>query len=300
MDRLENLTNFSLTWELLQQPFVQQALLAAALLGVLAGVMGPLIVSRQMAFSVHGTSELSLTGAAFALLMGWSVGSGALLGALVAGLLFGLLGVYARERDSVIGVIMAFGLGLSVLFLALHEGRQGTAFALLTGQIVAVGMSGVTLMAITTVVVLLILAFIYRPLLFLSTDPDVAAAHGVPVKTLSVVFAMLVGAAAAQGVQIVGALLVMSLLITPAAAAARVTSSPGRATVLSLIFALVSAVGGIVLSLAPALPVSVFVTSISFLIYMVCRLLGQRGRRGTVAPVDTPAHDCRHALPSRS
>lgn len=296
MEHLRDLTNFGLTWELLQQPFIQQALLAAALLGLLAGVLGPLIVSRQMAFSVHGTSELSLTGAAFALLVGFNVGAGALLGALVAGLLFGLLGVYARERDSVIGVIMAFGLGLSVLFLALYPGRQGTAFALLTGQIVAVGLNGVTLMAITTVVVLAILALIYRPLLFMSTDPDVAAAHGVPVKALSVVFAMLVGAAAAQGVQIIGALLVMSLLITPAAAAARVTSSPGKATALSLIFALVSAVGGIVLSLAPALPVSVFVTSISFAIYLACRFIGQRGKRGTVAtPVGAEEHDCVHA-----
>ncbi len=299
MEHLRALTDFGLTWELLQQPFVQLALLAAALLGLLAGILGPLIVSRQMAFSVHGTSELSLTGAAFALLVGWNVGTGALLGALIAGLLFGLLGVYARERDSVIGVIMAFGLGLSVLFLALYPGRQGTAFALLTGQIVSVGLDGVKLMAITTVIVLAILAFIYRPLLFLSTDPDVAAARGVPVKTLSVVFAMLVGAAAAQGVQIVGALLVMSLLITPAAAAARVTSSPGRATALSLLFALVSAVGGIILSLAPNLPVSPFVTTISFLIYLVCRLLGQRGRRGTVAPVE-PAHDCEHAVASGS
>lgn len=296
MDHLRNLTDFSLTWELLQQPFIQQALLAAAMLGILAGIIGPLIVSRQMAFSVHGTSELSLTGAAFALLVGFNVGAGALLGALVAGLLFGLLGVYARERDSVIGVIMAFGLGLSVLFLALYPGRQGTAFALLTGQVVAVGLSGVTLMAVTTVVVLAILAFIYRPLLFMSTDPDVAAAHGVPVKTLSVVFAMLVGAAAAQGVQIVGALLVMSLLITPAAAAARVTSSPGKATALSLVFALVSAVGGIVLSLAPALPVSPFVTTISFAIYLACRLIGQRGKRGTVAPpLEVKDHDCVHA-----
>ncbi|GAB3131681.1 metal ABC transporter permease [Tsukamurella serpentis] len=298
MDHLREITDFGLTWELLQQPFVQQALLAAGLLGVLAGVLGPLIVSRQMAFSVHGTSELSLTGAAFALLVGFNVGAGALLGALVAGLLFGLLGVYARERDSVIGVIMAFGLGLSVLFLALYPGRQGTAFALLTGQVVAVGLNGVTLMAITTVVVLAIVALIYRPLLFMSTDPDVAAAHGVPVKTLSVVFAMLVGAAAAQGVQIVGALLVMSLLITPAAAAARVTSSPGKATALSLLFALVSAVGGIIVSLAPALPVSVFVTSISFVIYLACRVIGQRGRRGTVAaakqPPGHPDHHCLH------
>lgn len=293
MDHLRHLFDLETTWDLLQQPFVQQALLAAGLLAVLAGIMGPLIVSRQMAFSVHGTSELSLTGASFALLVGFNVGAGALLGALVAGLLFGLLGVYARERDSVIGVIMAFGLGLSVLFLALYPGRQGTAFALLTGQVVAVGLNGVTLMAVTTLVVLAILAFIYRPLLFLSTDPDVAAAHGVPVKALSVVFAMLVGAAAAQGVQIVGALLVMSLLITPAAAAARITSSPGRATALSLVFALVSAVGGIIVSLAPALPVSVFVTSISFLIYVVCRLLGQRGKRGATVPVEAPA-DCRH------
>lgn len=290
MDHLRELFNFRLTWDLLHQPFVLQALLAAGLLAILAGVLGPLIVSRQMAFSVHGTSELSLTGAAFALLVGFDVGAGALGGALLAGLLFGLLGVYARERDSVIGVIMAFGLGLSVLFLALYPGRQGTAFSLLTGQVVAVGLHGVTLMAITTVVVLVILALVYRPLLFLSTDPDVAAAHGVPVRLLSVVFAMLVGAAAAQGVQIVGALLVMSLLITPAAAAALVSSSPVRTTVLSLIFAFVSAVGGIIVSLAPALPVSVFVTSISFLIYLVCRLLGQRGRRGTVV-AETPAEE---------
>ncbi|GAA4384716.1 metal ABC transporter permease [Tsukamurella soli] len=296
MDHLRSMFDLSLTWELLQQGFVQQALLAAGLLGVLAGVLGPLVVSRQMAFSVHGTSELSLTGAAFALLVGFDVGAGALLGSILAGAVFGLLGVYARQRDSVIGVVLAFGMGLSVLFLTLYPGRQGTAFSLLTGQVVAVGLHGVTLMAITTGVVLAVLAVVYRPLLFLSTDPEVAAAHGVPVRFLTVLFAMLVGAAAAQGVQIVGALLVMSLLITPGAAASHVTSSPARATILSLVFALTSALGGIVLSLAPALPVSVFVTTISFGIYLGCRLIGRYrsgGRRGApteVAVVRAPEH----------
>lgn len=296
-EHLRQMFEFGVTWELLRQGFVQQAIFAAALLGVLAGVLSPLIVSRQMAFSVHGTSELSLTGAAFALLVGFNVGAGALLGAIAAGAIFGLLGVYARERDSVIGVVMAFGLGLSVLFLALYPGRQGTAFSLLTGQVVAVGLKGVWLMAGTAAIVLLILAFVYRPLLFLSTDPDVAAAHGVPVRGLTVLFAMLVGAAAAQGVQIVGALLVMSLLITPGAAAARVTSSPVRTTVLSVTFALVAAVGGIVLSLAPALPVSVFVTSLSFLIYLVCRIVGRmrsESRRGVPAPEIAVARDTQH------
>ncbi|WP_407811120.1 metal ABC transporter permease, partial [Staphylococcus aureus] len=89
-----------------------------------------------------------------------------------------------------------------------------------------------------------------------STDPEVAAARGVPVRALSIVFAVLVGITAALGVQIVGALLVMSLLITPAAAAAYVTASPLKATILSVVFAELAAVGGILLSLAPGVPVS--------------------------------------------
>ncbi|NED61893.1 metal ABC transporter permease, partial [Streptomyces sp. SID10244] len=125
-------------------------------------------------------------------------------------------------------------------------------------------------------VVVIGMAVIYRPLLFSSLDPRVARAHGVPIRTLSVVFAVLMGLACAQGVQIIGALLVMSLLITPAAAAARLTANPTTVLVLSVVFAEVAAVGGLILSLAPGLPVSVFVTTISFVIYVVCRWAGHR------------------------
>jgi zinc/manganese transport system permease protein len=93
------------------------------------------------------------------------------------------------------------------------------------------------------------------------------------------VFAVLVGITAALGVQIVGALLVMSLLITPAAAAAYVTASPLKATILSVVFAELAAVGGILLSLAPGVPVSSFVTSVSFVIYLICRLFGSARRK---------------------
>ena len=95
---------------------------------------------------------------------------------------------------------------------------------------------------------------------------------------MGIVFAALVGVVAAQGVQIVGALLVMSLLITPAAAAARVFTSPAATIAASVVFAEISAVGGIVLSLAPGVPVSVFVTTISFAIFLVCWLVGRAGR----------------------
>ncbi|MFQ6399015.1 metal ABC transporter permease [Nocardia sp. KC 131] len=271
--------DFSTTANLLSYSFVQQAVLAAALLGLLAGAIGPLIISRQMSFAVHGTSELSLTGAAAALLAGVGVGLGAIVGSVVAAVLFGVLGTKARERDSVIAVVLSFGLGLSVLFLWLGPERAGSKFSLLTGQVVSVGYSGIALLATCTVLVLAVLAMVYRPLLFASSDPEVALARGVPVRALSVVFAVMLGITAAFGVQIVGALLVLALLITPAAAAAQLTANPVRATVLAVVFAEIAAVGGILLSLAPGVPVSTFVTTISFLIYLICRVVGPRRRR---------------------
>ena len=275
-DLLKNLFSFNITADLLGRDFVQQALLAAALLALVAGLIGPFIVMRQMSFAVHGSSELSLTGAAFALLTGLNVGLGALVGSAIAAVLFGFLGQRARERDSAIGVVLAFGLGLAVLFIHLYPGRTGTSFALLTGQIVGVGYSGLTLLIAVTIAVIAVLAMSFRPLLFATADPEVAAARGVPVRTLGIVFAAMVGIVAAQGVQIVGALLVMSLLITPAAAAARVFSSPGATIAASVVFAEIAAVGGIVLSLAPGVPVSVFVTTSSFAIYLVCWAVDRR------------------------
>jgi zinc/manganese transport system permease protein len=263
---LHNMFAFDVTADLLRRGFVQQALVAAALLAVIAGLIGPFIVMRQMSFAVHGSSELSLTGAAFALLTGLNVGIGALAGSLIAAVLFGILGQRARERDSAIGVVVAFGLGLAVLFIHLYPGRSGTSFALLTGQIVGVGYSGLALLVGVSVIVALVLAVIHRPLLFATVDPEVALARGVPVRGLGIVFAALVG------------VLVLSLLITPAAAAARVCSSPSTTIVASVIFAEVAAVGGMVLSLAPGVPISVFVTVISFAIFVACWLVERRRR----------------------
>ncbi|WHU46030.1 metal ABC transporter permease [Gordonia sp. L191] len=277
---LRDFWDFAETARLLHYDFVWQALIALALLGALSGVLAPLIVSRQMSFAVHGASELSVTGAAAALLAGVSINLGGVIGAVLAAAVFGFMGNRARERDSVIGVVMAFGLGLGVLFLALY-GRIGAGFALLTGQVVSVGVHGMTAIAITTAVVLVVLAVVYRPLLFASLDPRVAQARGVPMRVLSVVFAILVGLAAAQGVQIIGALLVMSLMITPGAAAARLSANPTVVLVLSVLFAEIAAVGGLLLSLAPQLPVSVFVTTISFVIYLVCRAIGSRRTHAT-------------------
>lgn len=281
---------FADTAALLGADFVQQALVASALLGLLSGVITPLIVLRQMSFSVHATSELALMGAAAALLFGLNVGLGAVAGAIVAAIVLALLGMRGQQ-DSAIGVVMSFGLGLSVLFLHLYPGNSSTAMSLLTGQVVGISAASTWLLAIVTVIVVGAVVLLWRPLLFASADPAMAQAAGLPVRTLSIVFAVLVGLASAQGVQIVGALLVMAMLITPGAAAVQITSSPLRAVLWSVLFAEIAAVGGLILSLAPGLPVSVMVTSLSFAIYLICRAIGAvRSRRATRDEVAAAKH----------
>ncbi|MBC2681252.1 metal ABC transporter permease [Corynebacterium anserum] len=266
------------TVTLLNVDFVQNAILAALLLGIVSGAMAPLIVMRNMSFAAHSTGELALMGAAAALLFGFGVTWGALLGAVIASVVLTLLG--AREQDSIVAVVLSFGMGLSVLFIYLYPGRSSAAFSLLTGQIVGVSTASLGVLLILAVAVVVIMALLWRPMLFATVDPVVAAASGVKVKALAVVFAVLIGVVASQGVQIVGALLLIALLITPGAAAVKVTANPMVAVVLSGLFSVISAVGGLVLSLAPGLPVSVFVTTISFLIYLICRGLAYlRSRR---------------------
>lgn len=268
---------FTDTQYLLSVGFVQHALIAAALLGLLSGVMAPLIVIRQMSFSVHGTAELALMGASAALLFGLNVGGGAVIGSVVAAILLAVLGM--KQQDSAVGVVMSFGLGLAVLFIHLYPGRSSTAFSLLTGQIVGVSSASLWILVAVTVVVVGAVIIFWRPLIFASADPLLAQASGLNIRMIAIGFAIMVGLTTSQSVQIVGALLVMALLIVPGAAAVQVTANPVLAVLLSVVFALVSAVGGLVISLAPGLPVSVFVTTISFIIYLVCRLLGWfRGR----------------------
>jgi zinc/manganese transport system permease protein len=284
---LHAIFNFENYGELLA--LVQNSLWAGAVLGLLGGLVGTFVMKRDLAFAVHGISELSFAGAAFALLVGADVVAGSLAGSVVAALILGVMGVRARDKNSTIGVLMPFGLGLGILFLSLYEGRAANKFGLLTGQIVSVGTVQLQVLAGAAVVVMLALIAIWRPLTFASVDPKVAAARGVPVRGLALGFMVLLGVSVALSIQIVGALLVLALLITPAAAALRVTSSPRLVVLLSVLFAVSATVGGILLALGGRLPISPYVTTLSFLIYVVCRIIGgvrtRRGLNGRTSPV---------------
>jgi len=280
VDLMDRLFDFSDYDQLI--PLVQNSLIAGALLGLMGGLIGVFVMTRDMSFAVHGISELSFAGAALALLFGLNIALGATLGSIVAAVIIAIMGSRAKDRNSIIAVLMPFGLGIGILALALYEGRAANKFGLLTGQIIAVDDPQVFWLIATSLVVVSALLVIWRPLSFASLDLEVAEARAVPTKTLGIVFMLLLALAVAASVQVVGALLVMTLLVTPAAAALRLTSSPVLVPVLSVSFAVVSVVGGILLALGGGLPISPYVTTLSFAIYLVARVIEKSKSRKAV------------------
>jgi zinc/manganese transport system permease protein len=177
--------------DLLAQHFVHTALLAGAVVAIASGVIGTFVVTRGASFAVHAISELGFTGAAGALVVGLDPVIGMLGGSLAVGFVLGLLSLRGRERDSAIGAVLAFGLGLGVLFLSLYQGYATEATNLLFGSIVGVSDNQLLTLAIVGAIVVVGVAALYRPLLFSSVDPEVAAARGVPLRALSVAMFLL-------------------------------------------------------------------------------------------------------------
>ncbi len=259
--------------QLLAQHFVHTALLAGAVVAVICGAIGIFVVTRGASFAVHAISELGFTGAAAALVAGIDPVIGMIGGSLSVGLALGFLSLRGREQDSAIGAVLAFGLGVGVLLLSLYQGYATEATNLLFGSIVGVSDSQLRNLTIVALIVAVGLAVVYRPLLFSSVDPEVAESRGVPLRALSVMFFLLLALTTAEAIQVVGVLLVLTLVITPAAAALRLTGRPGLAMILSIGIALVSTEGGILLSLEKSWPTSFFIATISFAIYLIARVI---------------------------
>ena len=277
----------------LSETFVRNALIAATLVAVTAGLIGPVVIIRDLAFAVHGTAELAFTGAAAGLVAADDPILGALLGSLVVATAIGFLGNRERERNSAIGVILAFGLGVGVYLLSLYKGFATAATNILFGQIFGVSPGQIVLLTCIAVGVLAVMAVLYRPLLFASVDPDLAAARGVPTRLVGLLFVYVLALTVTEAAQIVGTLLVLSLAITPAAAASRLSARTPIVIAISIAFALIAADGGLLLSLIHGeVKASVFISAISFVLYVLARLaalwlrpvLDARRRRAPTAP----------------
>ena len=221
--------------------------------------------------------------------------AGSLVGAVAAALLIGLLGSRAKDRNSIVGVLMPFGLGIGILCLSLYEGRSANRFSLLTGQIVSVTTPDLGWLIGISAAVLVVLVLVWNPLRFDSLDPASAAARGVPSTVISMIFMLLTGLVVSVAVHIIGALLVMALLVTPGRCCDEGRARPacGAAAVRAVRLRLRRRRHQRRSAIAGTLPVSPYITTISFLIYIVCRVIAWsreraiRNRHRTEQP--TPA-----------
>ena len=183
----------------------------------------------------------------------------------------GVLGRKTEGRDVQIGTVLAFMLGLGVLFISLYKGYATEAYSLLFGEILGISSGNVLITLIAGIIVAVVLGIFYRPLLFVSLDEDVAEAKGLSVFWLGILFMLLIAAATSIAVQVVGVLLIFSLMVTPAAIAGRLASKPSHGVIISVSIAVLATWIGLFISFYLPYPVSFFITTIVFLIYIFVR-----------------------------
>jgi zinc/manganese transport system permease protein len=258
--------------------FMQHAIEAGTLTAIVAGVTGYFVVLRRSAFTAHAFSEIGFAGAAWAVLYGISPLAGLLIGSNLGGLGIALLGRRATNRDTQIGIVLAFSLGLGLLFLSLYSGYATETYSILFGEILGVSFDQVLETVAATAAILIGTGIIYRPLLFASLDEDVAEAKGMPMVALGVSFMVIVAVAVSFAVQVTGVLLVFSLMVTPGAAAQYLSRRPSRAIAASVIIALVATWLGLIFAFYTPYPVSFFITGEVFGLYLFVRFVYARFR----------------------
>ena len=249
--------------------FMCNAFLAGTIAALSASVIGYFVIIRQLAFAGHALSHVGFAGAAGAGLIGLSPINGQLLLTLLTAIGIGSLGERIQKNDIVVGVVLAFALSLGVLFLHFYTSYAGQATAILFGDLLSVSRELIKLMSVFALISMIGLAVIARPLLFSSLEPELAEAKGISLRLISILFLIVVAIGITQASQVVGILLVFTLLIGPGAAALNLTRTIFSGVLLSAIFGLIITWSGITLSYITDWPSTFWISTLSLLIYLL-------------------------------
>lgn len=278
--------------EMWKYVFMQHAFEAGTLIAFIAGVVGYFVVLRRSAFTAHAFSEIGFAGAAASILLNVQPIVGLLAGSILGALGIAALGRRAASRDTAIGIVLAFSLGLGLLFISLYTGYITEAYSILFGEILGISTVAVYQTLGACIVVLGSMAFLYRPLLFSSLDEDVAEAKGLPMGFIGTAFMLIVAVSVSFAVLETGVLLIFSLMVTPAATAQYVARRPMWAIIISILIALGATWSGLFISFFTPYPVSFFITAEVFGLYLIVRIISWalkwrvRSEKASVASVN--------------
>lgn len=275
---------------MLHYSFMVNAFAASGVVAVVAAVVGYFLVLRGQVFAGHALSHVGFAGATGAVLIGLSPLAGLVAFTLAAGVAMGLLGERLARRDVAIGMVLAFSLGLGMLFVSFYSVYAGQATTLLFGNILSVGRDTLWALVVLGVLCLTLVAAIARPLLFASLHPELAEARGVPLRLVGVLFLVAVAVAVAESAQIVGVLLVFALMVGPPAAAQRLTGSIAGGVALAAGLAVAEAWAGIVLAYYTDAPTSFWITFVSAAVYGLALAAGLLERSAPAQSEDRHLH----------
>jgi zinc/manganese transport system permease protein len=264
-----------------QFDFMRHAFEAGTMVAIVAGVIGYFVVLRRLSFAAHALSHIGFAGAAGAVLLSLNPLVGLLVFTTGGGLAMASLGRKAANRDVQIGTVLAFMLGLGVLFINLYRGYATEAYSLLFGEILGISARDVLVTILVGTAIIVTTMLQYRRLLFTSLDEDVAEAKGLSLLATSVIFMIMLAIATSIAVQVVGVLLIFALLVTPAAIAQRIAKRPLQGIIISIIIAIFSVWLGLFLSFYIPYPVSFFITSTVFLVYLIVRFIEKYKTKST-------------------
>ncbi|GCE30689.1 ABC transporter permease [Dictyobacter alpinus] len=271
--------------ELFTHEFVQNAFIAGTIVAIVAAFVGYFVVLRSQTFASEALSDIGFAGATGAIVFGLSSLVGMLLFSLISALGMGALGERIRGRDVEIGMVLSFALGLGVLFVTIYT-QTGSANAnagvgILFGSILSVQRSDVIVALICSILIMILLIILFRPLLFASIDPEVARTRGVPVRFLSMIFLLILSATISVSILVVGVLLIIALLIAPAATALRLTHHPRTSISLAIILSLACTWIGLTLaftgSFGKYLPVGFYISALAAGLYFVSIIINRLG-----------------------
>jgi len=256
---------------MLDYDFLRNAFAAAGVAAVVSGLVGYFLVLRGQTFAGHALGHIGFAGATGAVLIGVPSVWGMVGFTVAAGIGMGVMGERVSGRDVAIGVVLALSLGFGLLFLHYYTAFAAQATSLLFGNVLAVDRSMIATLIGLALITLAALAAIMRPLIFVSLQPELAEAKGVPLGFVSTTFLAIVALAVSESAQIVGILLVFSLMVGPPATAQRLVAGLWSGIALSGSIALAEAWVGIVMAYHTDWPVSFCISMLSAVAYFASR-----------------------------
>lgn len=273
----------------LDMAFMRHAFAAGSCIAIAGSAVGYFVVLRRQAFAAHGLANIGFAGAAGASMVGLDPMAGLFVFVLAAAALMAVAGDDIGDRDISVGMILMFSLGLGILFVNLYSANANAnaAIGILFGSVLDINTAQLQLTAGVSVVVVLLLAAMYRPLRFASLNPAAARARGLPVTLISTLFLLILALMSAVAVPVIGALLSFAIFVGPAAAAQAWTGRVATGVLLTVVLALAETWGGLCFSYYANVPAISCIAALSFLLYVVSRipvrsLIGSsRGRLGT-------------------